>query len=315
MKKVIVTGAASQLGAALIDRLIRASEINKIYAVVRTSKNENAALRRMRIKQSYKVHILECDMDKYSLLPEMINDDCDTFYHMAWPRTATYDESMEDMLDKCDAVKGVLEALEAAKNIGCNKFIGAGSQSEYGIVGDGNYSIKTECRPVRADGIFHLAACEAGRILANISGISFIWMRIFSIYGINDRNNSMISSTIDKLMKGEHCAFTQSVQKWDYLYSDDAAEAFYLVGSKVCGSRIYNLASGEERELREYIEIIRDIVSPDAFLGIGELKYPSNPIMNMKVDISELKNDADWRPKVDFETGIRYIYENRCKKT
>ena len=37
-----------------------------------------------------------------------------------------------------------------------------------------------------------------------------------------------ISEVPDKLLRKEHAAFTKGEQIWDFLYCDDAAEAFYL---------------------------------------------------------------------------------------
>lgn len=312
MKKVIITGATSMLGAALVERLLKSDEIEKIYTVVRPySGDKKVAAKRARIPSDSRITIIDCDINDYIKLPDLINDDCDTFYHMAWPRTATYEENIEDMLSKCDSVKYVIEAVDAASKLGCRKFIGAGSQSEYGIPSDGNYSTHQECKPVRADGVFHLAAGQAARMASELLGLKCIWMRIFSVYGINDRPNSMISVTIDKLIKGEHCSFTKSEQNWDYVYADDVAEAFYLVGEKINEHRIYNMAYGKSSQLRNYIEIIRTVVAPKALLGIGELEYPDNAIMNMNVDVSDLIQETGWRPQVDFETGIRRIYESR----
>lgn len=308
MKNVIVTGATSMLGVSLIERLVADKSIETVFAVIRKK-----SPKRSRVPISSRIKIIECDINEYSELLCQIDKECDTFYHMAWPRTATYDESIEDMLIKCDATKTVITAVEVAEKLGCKKFIGAGSQSEYGLPLNGIYSVHLECKPVRADGVFHLLAGWTARKVAKSLKIKCIWMRIFSVYGINDRMNSMINMTIDKLMKGEHCSFTKAEQRWDYVYSDDVAEAFYLVGDKVNESKIYNIAYGESKPLREYIEAIRDVVAYGTVLGIGELNYPENAIKNMIVDISDLVNDTGWIPKTNFKSGIRKIYESKLK--
>lgn len=309
MKKIVVTGATSMIGAALLCRLVKDSQIEKIYAVVRTPLDEAQFSKRNRLPKDEKIQIIECDISDYSRLPELVNDTCDTFYHLAWPRTLTYKESIEDILSKCDSAKYVIEALYSAYKIGCKKFIGAGSQSEYGLVKEGIYNKDLYCKPVRADGVVHLMAGQLAMMVAESFDMKCIWMRIFSVYGTNDRLNSMISSTIDKLIKGEHCSFTKSEQTWDFIYEKDIAEAFYLVGEKINENKIYNVANGTSRPLKDYIETIRDVVSPKTVLGIGELDYPPNAIMRMEVDVSELVSDTGWRPKTDFKSGIEEIYK------
>lgn len=305
MKRIIITGATSMIGVALINAALQDGEVEKIYAVIRpnTSKAD-------RIPNDSRIKRIFCDMGDYNSLPQLISDTCDVFYHLAWPRTATYQESYEDILLKCSNIQTVLEAVRAASALGCCKFIGAGSQSEYGVGHAGKLSPETVCNPVRADGIIHLAAGKLARILASQSGMSCIWIRIFSIYGRYDRSNSLISETITKLQNGEHCSFTPCGQIWDFLAADDAGQAFYLVGKNVCGNHVYCLGCGETKPLREYIEIIRDIVAPEAELGFGEIPYPTDPVMELCADITTLRQDAGWTPAIAFEQGIRDI----CKE-
>ena len=146
-----------------------------------------------------------------------------------------------------------------------------------------------------------------GKLLAENNDIAFIWMRIFSAYGKYDRANSLISSTIRKLKNGEHCSFTKSEQLWDYVNSKDMGRAFYLVGKMVNTSKIYCVGSGEEHPLWYYIEMIREIVAPDAVLGIGELPYPDKPIMRLCADIDSLTRDTGWVPQVSFVDGIKEL--------
>lgn len=303
MEKVVVTGATSMIGSSLLRRLVKDKHISTIYAVVRPLSIGDID-KRNRIPKDNRIQIIECDMSNYATLSTLINDNCDVFFHLAWPRTATYSETIDDVLLKCDALKSVVEAINAAKMLGCRSFVGAGSQAEYGVPIDGKYVVGMECKPVRVDGIIHLAAYKLARTLSEQYGLNCIWMRIFSVYGVYDRNNSMISSTIYHLIKGEHCSFTKSEQMWDYINADDVADAFYLVGNKVYKHAEYNISSGVSKPLKRYIEIIRDIIDKDAVLGFGEKEYPTNPIMNMDVDISNLIEDTGWKPKISFEQGI-----------
>ena len=99
-------------------------------------------------------------------------------------------------------------------------------------------------------------------------------------------------------------SFTPAIQKWDYLYCDDAGRAFYLIGEKSHGRKVYCLGSGEAKELKEYIYTIHNIVNPESELGIGDIPYKGTEIMNLCADISRLNEDTDWTPMVSFDTGI-----------
>ncbi len=304
MKKIVVTGATSMIGVALINAVLQDVSLQKIYAVIRPGTKK-----RSRIPDDPRIAIIPCGVEDYKNLPALVSDSCEVFYHLAWPRTATYEEGYEDICLKCENIQTVLEAVRAAAVLGCKKFVGAGSQSEYGVGHSGKLSPETACNPVRADGVIHLAAGQLARILSSKLGLDCIWMRIFSVYGRYDRPNSLISSTIAKLRRGERCSFTPSGQIWDFLAAEDAGRAFFLVGEKGMGSHVYCVGKGEGRPLREYIEVIRDIVSPGAKLGFGEIPYPKDPVMELWADIGALQRDVGWQPAIEFEEGIRLLWE------
>ena len=96
---------------------------------------------------------------------------------------------------------------------------------------------------------------------------------------------------------------------WDYLYSEDAARALYLLGQKGRDGRTYCIGSGQARPLREYIEMLRDAINPALPLGIGEVPYGENQVMYLCADISDLTRDTGFVPEVTFEEGIRRTIE------
>lgn len=308
MKRVIVTGATSMIGVALMEAALADNEVEHIYAVIHPGTKKAG-----RIPKDPRICVVDCDLCEYEALPELIPHTCDVFYHLAWPRTATYLESFEDICQKAGNIRAVLTAVKAAKELGCSKFVGAGSQAEYGTAHSGKLAPDTPCEPVRADGVLKYAAGKLARIQAEAYGMSCVWIRIFSVYGRYDRPNSMVSATIRRLHYKEHCSFTPSQQLWDYLNVEDMGRAFYFAGKFATGSKVYCVGSGEERPLREFIETIRDVVDPMAELGIGELLYPANPVMWLCADISDFQRDTGWEPKIRFEKGIQILYEQMVR--
>lgn len=151
---------------------------------------------------------------------------------------------------------------------------------------------------------------EAKRI-----GIDFLGVRIFSIYGKYDKPTTMISSTVRKILEGEKASFTKAEQKWDYLYASDAGKAFVEIGEKADGYNVYNLGSGIAKPLYEYINIIKDSVNKNAAIGIGDLPYPPNAIINLCADISKLYETTGWKPTISFEDGIKvFIQEIKSER-
>ena len=61
----------------------------------------------------------------------------------------------------------------------------------------------------------------------NNLGMRHEWCRIVSLFGPFDGEYTLISSLIASLKKGEKFKTTKCDQIWDYIYSKDAARAFY----------------------------------------------------------------------------------------
>ena len=263
-----------------------------------------------RIPKSDCVTVIPCGIDEYKsldadkLLNELGLERIDVFYHLSW--AGTFGEARNDMELQNKNVDYTLDALRLAGRLKCECFVGVGSQAEYGRV-QGELRADTPTNPENGYGIKKLEAGIRSRQLAGELGIRHIWARVLSIYGPYDGAATMVMSTIDKLINGIEPELTQGEQLWDYLYSEDAAEALFRLGEKGVDGRIYPIGSGIARPLKDYIEIIGSIVNPKVSLGFGKRPYADNQVMYLKADISELQADTGFAAKTEFADGIRSI--------
>lgn len=294
MKRAVITGPTGAIGIALIKELIRNNI--EVYAVCRPGSKRIA-----RIPVDEKVKVIECALCDIKNLPSRIDKKTDVFYHFAWD--GTFGESRNDMELQNNNVKFALQSVKAAKELGCTKFVGAGSQAEYGRV-EGVLRPDTPAFPENGYGIAKLCAGQMTRILCGQLGIEHVWTRILSIYGPYDGENTMIMSTIRELLKGGKPALTAGEQMWDYLYSDDVAKAFRMIGEKGKNGATYCLGSGKARPLKEYVEILRDSIDSTLPLGMGERPYGDKQVMYLCADIENLTRDTGFVPETEFGEGI-----------
>ena len=193
--------------------------------------------------------------------------------------------------------------MKLAGFFGCKTFIGAGSQAEYGRV-EGSLKPDTPAFPENGYGIAKLCAGQLTRILCGQLGIKHIWTRILSVYGPFDGEKTMVISSLRKMIKGEESLFTKGEQEWDYLFSEDAAKAMYLIAQKGIGNKIYVIGSGKTRKLMDYINVMDLKVNPAVHPVLGAIPYSDKQVMYLCADISELTKDTGFVPAVDFEEGI-----------
>lgn len=295
MKRVIITGPTGSIGHALICKLIE-KDVEVLAVCHKGSK------RRETIPQSDKVQIVELDLNELAELPTKTKGLYDVFYHLGWD--GTFGNCRNNMYGQLQNIQYSLDAVEIASQMGCKRFIGAGSQAEYGRV-EGKLTSRTSTFPENGYGIAKLCAGQMTRILCEQKGIEHIWTRILSIYGPYDGEDTMVMSTIRKLINGEVPSFTKCEQMWDYLYSKDAGKAMYLLGTKGTSGKTYCIGSGQAKPLSSYVESIRDAVNPIAELGIGDVPYAVNQVMYLCADISELTEDTGFVPEYGFGEGIK----------
>lgn len=295
MKRAIITGPTGAIGIALIQYLI--DQNVKVLAICR-----KGSKRIKWIPKHENVEVVECNLDNLCNYSGDTNTTYDVFYHFAWE--GTIGDSRNDMYLQNKNVKYTLDAVTLAERFGCHTFIGAGSQAEYGIV-EGILSPSTPTNPQNGYGMAKLCAGQMSRYLCQQKSITHIWTRILSIYGPYDGENTMVISTIKKLLADQIPQFTKGEQQWDYLYSGDAAKALYLIGEKGHDKKIYCIGSGSARPLYEYIYKIRDAIDPRLNLGIGDIPYSENQVMYLCADIKDLTEDTGFKPSVDFDGGIQ----------
>lgn len=295
MQRIIVTGATSMIGTALIKECIKKGI--EVYAVVRASSGK-----KMCLPQSEKLHMVDGSLEELEMLPQKIMEKCDTFYHIAWGNTGENRNCSTELQSRNIAY--TLAAVKAAHALGCRRFIGAGSQAEYGPMDVDKISPDSPVNPTTPYGAAKLASGQLARMLCKELGMECIWPRIFSVYGIYEKETTMVASGLRKMLAGEKTSFTPALQRWDYLFSADAGRAYYLIGEKGKDGAVYCVGSGKAAPLKDYIEIMAELTGAEE-TGIGVRPYPAGAVMNLCADISSLTADTGFVPEYTFREGIR----------
>lgn len=294
MKKVIITGSTGMIGISLIEYLLKNNI--KVLAIIRPN-----SLRKNDIPLNKNVEILECNLNDLKHI-NIEESDYDVFYHFGWEGTFGDDRNNREKQQK--NVEYTCDAVKLAKRIGCKKFIGAGSQAEFGLV-NGIINEKTDVKPETEYGKAKYKAGLDSKKIADTLNINHIWTRIFSVYGPFDGKQTMIMTSIKEMINGNSPKYTKGEQIWDYLFSEDLAKMLFLLGSINVNNTTYCLASGNSRKLFEYIEIIKRIINPQINLKLGAIPYSEKQVMNLNVDINKFVKETGYIPETSFEDGIQ----------
>lgn len=293
-KRAIITGASGPLGIVLIKECIKAGI--EVLAVVRPDSEKKKD-----IPEHSLIQIAELDISQIEQLPVQGYGKFDLCFHLAW--THTGDKGRDDPLLQSQNIQNTLKTAWSAKEMGCQVFIGAGSQAEYGIVNK-KADESTPTNPQTWYGRTKLAAGQLVLEYCKQLDMRCNWVRIFAVYGPYENEYILTSYVIRTLLRGEKPILTPCEQEWDYLYCEDAARALLQIGERASESGVYCLGSGRALRLKECLSAIRDMINPELPLGIGQKNYGEKQIMHLEADIAKLQKDVGFQPQISFEEGI-----------
>lgn len=296
MNKVLVIGANGFLGSKLT--LTLACNGYSVVAIVDKRFPYDS------IKCHTNIQIIESVLEEIDSLEGEAFLNIDVLYHFAWAGVnAAYRNEAEVQVQN---VMFGLKVMEFAEHHHITKVIIPGSAAE---VSCGGGVITGHEIPAPSD--MYSASKVATRYIcmnyAKQHNVGLIWTLITSIYGPGRDDNNLITYTIKSLLKGEKPSTTKLEQMWDYLHVEDLMYALILLGEKGIPGKIYPIGSGEYRQMRDYVEKIRDIINPSLPLGIGDLPYKTNVVDNQMMDISEIKADTGYSPRFKFDQGIQEV--------
>jgi nucleoside-diphosphate-sugar epimerase len=285
LKKAVVTGATGFLGYSLLKELIR----NEVFVYALCRKNSTGA---SRLDGLGNVMVIETDLDNNVEIPHI--EDADVFFHLAWEgRRNDFDEQYKN-------VDIAVNCVRLAAKLGCKRFICTGSQAEYGSTTE-LITEETPLNPTTAYGACKASAYYLTADLAKRLGIEHTWARVFSVYGPNDNPNTLIMTLIrDLKSKGEAVLNTDGEHIWNYLYQEDAARALRMLGWTTRSNTVYNVASWDNKPLKEYVEIVRNSIDPDFMIYYGNEESDIN--LNVRADI--LRRDIGEYENTRFDEAV-----------
>lgn len=306
IKRAIVTGGTGVTGNALVRYLLQQNI--EVTALVRPG-----SFRRCFLPADHPLlTIVDCGLEDYGHIgKDLAKMQYDAFFHLAWDGSTGKEkvDNRNNFKLQNGNVTYALDAVELCHELSCPVFVMTGSQAQYGRK-EGLVVETMEKHPENGYGMAKLCAEGMTRLLCQRYGIRHIWPILFSIYGPNDATESLIDTSIRGLLQGKTLPYTRGEQKWDYLYSFDAARALLLLAEQGEDGEVYHVANGRSIPLQEYIREIYRIVAPDIEPRIGEVPYSVNQVMFLGADTAKLYEATGFVPEYTFEQGIREIVKS-----
>lgn len=294
MRTAILTGASGFVGGAVLRELL--ANGYKVYAVVREGR-ENT------LPTDTNCIPIFCDLAEIASLKNKIpSGEAEVCYHFAWAGSAG--AARADTRLQLDNAQWSVDCLRVAKELGCSRFVYAGSIMEHETMAaaytQGN---KPGLGYIYGSGkvVAHIMCMS---VAANL-GIDLLWGSITNAYGVGERSPRMVNSTIQKCIRGEAPQFTAGTQNYDFVYIDDVARAFRLIGENGKPFHEYLIGSSTARPLREFLTEMKNAIAPELDFVFGDIPFTGIDLPLSRFDCSETERDTGFRAEVSFGEGCR----------
>lgn len=257
--------------------------------------------------------------------PEALPKSADVWVHFAWAGRGP--EGRADKGIQAYNMEMSMAALKKARELSVKAFIFAGSQAEYGPQRTVPIKEDSVCRPVSEYGkakktFGDMASAWTSSLTEEddeASPMRFIHLRIFSVYGPEDREDSLISSAISCFAKDQPMKLSACTQLWNYIYVEDAAAAIGHIAIQEAErdpeqalrdglppSEIINIAGRDTRPLSSYVEELHALLGSSSELRFGSRASNLEGPSDLAPDISKLEARG-FQESYSFSQGISDI--------
>lgn len=302
MKTVVMTGATSFLGLNVLKKLLE--DGYRVYALVRkTSKNL------CELPACENLHLIYGDLQNLKVIEKHLVS-ANYFIHFAWDGSGNIGRA--DAVVQSKNVDYAMIALEIANRLKCEKFIFPGSQAEYGQKYE---EIKEydSCSPISEYGKAKLSFSNKAHEFCKDKSMSFIHLRIFSVYGYGDREGTLVDLCVTRFMKSEDVQLGSCLQKWNFLYIKDFVEIIEQILMSDIKTGIYNIASSDTRVLKEFVNVIHKVSKSNSQIIFGETTENPEGSPSLIPNINKILDVIDEYKFTSFEEGILTIIDKKLE--
>ena len=321
--RILVTGAAGFIGAALTQRLLDRGD--QVLAIDNLNDYYSPDLKRARVARlsgRTGFELTEIDIaDRQAMQETIARCQPQRIVHLAAQAGVRYSITHPHTYADANLV-GFLNVLEGARHSDVEHLVYASSSSVYGANTDMPFSIHDNVdHPVS----LYAATKKANELMAHtyshLYQLPTTGLRFFTVYGPWGRPDMALFIFTKKILAGEPIqVFNHGHHRRDFTYVDDIVEGVVRTldrvatpntawsgdspdpGTSLAPYRLYNIGSNRPVELLRYIEVLEDCLGRRASKEL--LPMQPGDVPDTYANVDDLMNDTGYRPATPIETGI-----------
>ena len=306
MASILVTGADGFIGSHLTEELVRQGHNVRAF-VYYNSFNSWGWLDRCPPEVKGKFEVFSGDIrDPHGVREAMKS--CESVIHLAALIAIPFSYHSPDTYVETN-IKGTLNVLQAARELGVKRLIHTSTSEVYGTA---QFVPITEDHPLQGQSPYSatkIAADQLAHSFYSSFDLPVVTLRPFNTYGPRQSARAVIPTIITQIANGQKEIKLGSISPTrDFNYVKDTVDGFVsALNSKNGLGEVINLGSNFEISIKETAELIADIMGVKINITQDEnrLRPAISEVERLWADNSKAKEILNWKPKFAGRDGLR----------
>jgi nucleoside-diphosphate-sugar epimerase len=311
MRSFLVTGGAGFIGSHLVEELLRRGHRVRVADDLSTGKRQNIDAARAAAGGKADVDVVIGDLADRDVARRAV-ESMDVILHQA--AIPSVPRSIDDPVPSHRAnIDATVMVLVAAREAGVKRVVFAGSSSEYG---DTPTLPKHEEMPLNPLSPYALQKVVGEQYLQQFTrhyGLDTVSIRYFNVFGPRQDPSSPYSGVISLFIRALTEGKTPTIhgdgeQTRDFTYVANVVDGVLRAAEApgVAGE-VMNIATGTRVSLNQLLAALQRIMGTNATATYGPAR--KGDVRDSQADISKAERLIGYRPRVDFEEGLRRTVE------
>lgn len=293
---ILLLGGTGFIGSHVLEELIE-NDFD-VFLMIRN-------VERITIR-SEKLHLIETlDFSSIENIPLLKETNIDCCINLLW-------EDIPDFsYEKCKRNLEVgLNILEFVKQCGIKTMICFGSCWEYEasklpLKENSSLSYSNYFKVVKHSlrGLSELFCAE--------NQIKFYWLRLFYVYGPNQKSNSLLPYLISQFKEGNTPKLSNPKQCNDFIYVKDISKLIVKIINEKPEGTVYNVGSGEQVQNSDIYNIVAKFYGANSLENSGDISSESVGYFSNNESIY---CDTSWTVETTIENGIGEMIKHYNEK-
>ncbi len=304
--KVLVTGADGFIGSHLTERLVRAGFDIRAF-VLYNSYGSWGWLDDCDPELKGRFEVFAGDVrDPYGVRAAMRG--CDVVLHLAALVAIPYSYHSPETYVETN-IKGTLNILQAARDLGVRRVIHTSTSEVYGTA---RFVPITEDHPLQGQSPYSASKIGADQIALSFYrsfGTPVIVIRPFNTYGPRQSARAVIPTVITQLASGKHRVQLGALHPTrDFNFVDDTTAGFLAaISAPDAVGETINLGSGFEISIGDTARVIAEVMGVEAEIvtDAQRLRPDTSEVERLLADATKAKRLLTWEPSYGGLQGLK----------